>query len=89
MNRKMFYFLALFFITSSCMSENASDEINENKSNQTEQDAMHDNMEFKQDDLPYVLGPDTDAALKDMYGEDSVGADGNYVYPPRDTIWLE
>jgi len=33
------------------------------------------------------LGLQSDEALKDQYGEDSLGADGNYVYPDRDTVW--
>ena len=35
-----------------------------------------------------TLGPESDIALVDQYGEDSVGLDGNYVYPPRDTNWV-
>ena len=84
MNRKIFYLLTLFLLVASCSNEN-TDETIDNESSQTQNDASPEEM----DDLPYMLGPDTDAALKDMYGEDSVGADGNYVYPPRDTIWLK
>jgi gliding motility associated protien GldN len=33
------------------------------------------------------LGLQSDQPLKDQYGDDSVGADGQFVYPPRDTSW--
>jgi gliding motility associated protien GldN len=33
------------------------------------------------------LGADSDDPLKDMYGDDSMDVNGNYVYPPRDTSW--
>lgn len=33
------------------------------------------------------LGAETDDPLKDMYGDDSMDVNGNYVYPPRDTSW--
>ena len=33
------------------------------------------------------LGPDSDIPLVNMYGEDSVDAFGNFVYPARDTLW--
>jgi len=35
-----------------------------------------------------TLGPESDIALVDQYGEDSLDAAGNYVYPPRDTNWV-
>jgi gliding motility associated protien GldN len=33
------------------------------------------------------LGPDTDIPCVTIFGEDSVDIMGNFVYPPRDTIW--
>lgn len=35
-----------------------------------------------------TLGPESDIALVNEYGEDSLDAAGNYVYPPRDTSWV-
>jgi gliding motility associated protien GldN len=35
------------------------------------------------------LGADSDIPLVDMYGEDSLDINGNYVYPPRDTVWFK
>lgn len=37
----------------------------------------------------YKLGPLTDKPLSNIYGEDSIGPDGNFVYPSRDTIWMK
>jgi gliding motility associated protien GldN len=34
-----------------------------------------------------TLGPESDDILQTVYGDDSVDAEGNYVYPPRDTSW--
>lgn len=36
----------------------------------------------------YTLGPRSDVALSNMYGEDSIDSDGNFVYPSQDTIWV-
>lgn len=35
-----------------------------------------------------TLGEESDIPLVDIYGDDSVDAAGNYVYPPRDTSWI-
>ncbi|MDX1652287.1 MAG: gliding motility protein GldN [Brumimicrobium sp.] len=34
-----------------------------------------------------TLGADSDVPLSNIYGEDSLDAAGNYVYPDRDTLW--
>lgn len=34
------------------------------------------------------LGDEPEEPFLNMYGEDSTDIDGNYVYPPRDTIWF-
>lgn len=39
------------------------------------------------EDEGYTLGPIPEEPLLNMYGEDSLDADGNMVYPPRDTIY--
>ena len=41
--------------------------------------------------LPFLgrLGADTDVPLDDINGDDSLDASGNYVYPPRDTLWFK
>jgi gliding motility associated protien GldN len=36
-----------------------------------------------------TLGADSDIPLVNGYGEDSLDAEGNYVYPPRDTLWYK
>lgn len=44
------------------------------------------------DELFYYLGSlgaDTDVPLVNIYGEDSTDAFGNFVYPPRDTLWYK
>lgn len=44
------------------------------------------------DNLLYYLGTlgvDSDIALVDMFGEDSLDASGKYVYPDRDTLWYK
>lgn len=35
-----------------------------------------------------TLGPESDLPLVDIYGDDSLDINGNYVYPPRDTNWV-
>lgn len=35
-----------------------------------------------------TLGPESDIPLVDMYGDDSLDMNGNYVYPPRDSNWV-
>lgn len=45
--------------------------------------------EIESEELNYKLGPIPENAYQNMYGEDSVDADGNYVFPPRDTIFLD
>lgn len=37
----------------------------------------------------YKLGPRPDIPLVNKYGDDSIGPNGNFVYPPVDTIWVE
>jgi hypothetical protein len=37
----------------------------------------------------YTLGPRSDVALSNMYGEDSIDTDGNFVYPAQDTLWVD
>lgn len=37
----------------------------------------------------YTLGPRPATPLPNIYGEDSIGPDGDYLYPPRDTNWIE
>ena len=37
----------------------------------------------------YTLGPRPVTPLPNIYGEDSIGSDGDYAYPPRDTNWIE
>tara|TARA_B100000508_G_scaffold55003_3_gene42695 strand:+ start:68782 stop:69192 length:411 start_codon:yes stop_codon:yes gene_type:complete len=36
----------------------------------------------------YTLGPRPVNPLPNVYGDDSIGADGNFVYPARDTNWI-
>lgn len=36
----------------------------------------------------YTLGRRSDVALSNMYGEDSIDSDGNFVYPAQDTVWV-
>jgi hypothetical protein len=57
--------------------------VEENNTDAQEELTQEDEVE----DLGYTLGPDSDIPLVDMYGEDSLDADGNFVYPSRDTIW--
>ncbi|MDG0974522.1 MAG: gliding motility protein GldN [Crocinitomicaceae bacterium] len=35
------------------------------------------------------LGADSDVPLVNIYGDDSIDVSGNYVYPPRDTLWFK
>ena len=37
----------------------------------------------------YRLDPRPDVPLSNQYGDDSISSDGDYVYPSRDTIWIE
>ncbi len=37
----------------------------------------------------YTLGPRPDVPIPNIYGDDSIAADGYYVYPPQDTIWRD
>lgn len=37
----------------------------------------------------YTLGPRPVNPLINAYGEDSIDSDGNFVYPARDTNWVE
>lgn len=34
-----------------------------------------------------TLGEESDVPILNQFGEDSIGPDGNFVYPPRDTFW--
>lgn len=36
----------------------------------------------------YTLGPRPDVPFSNQYGDDSIGPDGNFVYPPVDTLWI-
>jgi hypothetical protein len=45
--------------------------------------------EIDSEELNYKLGPIPENAYQNIYGEDSVDVNGNYVFPPRDTIYLD
>lgn len=37
----------------------------------------------------YTLGPRPVTPLLNIYGEDSISPEGDYAYPPQDTLWIE
>lgn len=84
MKKKIIY-LGLGFVLIACSE---TDEVKEEVEQSTEQ-LEEDQTEASGiiEDEGYVLGPLPEDPLLDVYGEDSLDAGGNYVYPPRDTIF--
>ncbi len=37
----------------------------------------------------YTLGPRPVTPIPNIYGEDSISPEGDYTYPPQDTLWIE
>jgi hypothetical protein len=58
-----------------------------NSADKKEVDNSSNDNQVSEEDLGYTLGTRPDNALSNIYGGDSIDAQGNTVYPPRDTIW--
>jgi hypothetical protein len=78
MKRKLLV-IGLAIGMTACSGEEVVEEINTDTQEETAQE--------EEEDLGYTLGPDSDIPLVDMYGDDSLDVDGNFVYPSRDTLW--
>lgn len=86
--------LALIFLALLSCKEGEENVDQENKAEknpveQTNENQEQDSEEASEEDLGYSLGVRPDNAIPNQFGDDSIDAEGNVVYPARDTIWDE
>jgi hypothetical protein len=79
--------LALVVLMSMSCKDGEEKVEQENSVDKKEVDNSSNNNQVSEEDLGYTLGIRPDRAFSNMYGSDSIDAQGNTVYPPRDTIW--
>jgi hypothetical protein len=76
--------IALAFLTFSSCKEGEEKALQENSEEKTK---SADSSQTIEEDLGYTLGIRSDRPLTNIYGQDSTDAEGNNIYPPRDTMW--
>lgn len=86
--------LTLTFLTLLSCKEGEENLDQENKVDKDTIEQISENEEpdleqNSEEDLGYSLGVRPDNAIPNQFGDDSIDAQGNVVYPPRDTIWNE
>jgi len=98
--KKLLFILGTIVLLGSCGSDTSTTETSEADAQTTDSltiDESNEAMIYEpyvdENGREYELGPQSDIALSDQYGEDSILImdDGTmaFVYPAPDTIWLD
>ncbi len=71
-----------------CNNETSTEETTASETEQVDNEANAEGF-ADEEERSFKLGPRPETPMLNMYGEDSIDADGSYVYAGRDTIWLD